>query len=211
MKTKLSSFVPSRRQFLSVSLPAGTLLCLGCKNLLAAPDVLGGQKATVPKHKFSENSGMTIEEVFKFSFENSIPLLQTLANDMGREKFLEMLKKAADENNVQYAKAALKDFPKRDLAAFFDWNMKEMNSVPFNKALTYEVVEKTDKAFEIKVTECLWAKILREMNAADIGYVVFCDPDNAIGRAFNPMIKGTNPKNLMKGDSVCIGRIVWEG
>jgi len=153
---------------------------------------------------------MTIEQVFRFSFENGIPILQTLAKDIGREKFLEMLKKASNENAVQFVKTATKDFPKRDFAAFVDWNIDIMNSFPSNKAVTYEIVEKTDKALEFKVTECLAAQILREMNAADIGYVTICDPDAASAREFNPKIKAANPKNLMRGDDVCIGRYVFE-
>ena len=153
---------------------------------------------------------MTIEQVFRFSFENGIPILQTLAKDIGREKFLEMLRKAANENAVQFVKTATKDFPKRDFAAFVDWNINIMNSFPYNKAVTFEIVEKTDKVFEVRITECLVAKILREMNAADIGYVTMCDPDGASPREFNPKIKAANPKNLMKGDDVCIGRFVFE-
>jgi len=200
----------SRRQFLLKTLPAGTLFCLGCKNLLGVPGILDPQQASSQKHKFLEDSGMTIEQVFRFSFENGIPILQTLAKDIGREKFLEMLKKAANENAVQFVKTATKDFPKRDFAAFVDWNINIMNSFPYNKAVTFEIVEKTDKVLELKITECLVAKILREMNAADIGYVTICDPDGASVREFNPKIKATNPKNLMKGDDVCIARFVFE-
>ena len=195
-----------RRRFLLKTLPVGTLFCLGCKGLSGFPDILDPQKTPAQKHKFLEDSGMTVEQVFRFSFESGIPLLQTLAKDIGREKFLEMLKKASNELAVQYVRTATKDLPKRDFAAFVDWNLKDLNSFPTNKAVTYEIVEKTDKVFAMKITECLWAKTLREMNAADIGYVMVCDPDGAAIREFNPKIKGSNPKNLMKGDDVCIGR-----
>jgi len=211
MKTKISSFTSSRRQFLLKTLPAGTLFCLGCNNLSGFPDILDPRETSTQKHKFLEDSGMTMEQVFRFSCENSIPIFQTLAKDIGREKFLEMLKKASNENTVQFIKTATKDFPKRDFAAFVDWNIKTMNSPPYDKALTFEIVEKTDKVFEMKITECLLAKILREMNAADIGYYIMCDPDAVSFREFNPKIKAANPKNLMKGDDVCIGRYVWEG
>jgi hypothetical protein len=209
MTTKMLSS-SSRRRFLLKTLPAGTLFCLGCKNLSGFPGILDPQQTLNQKHKFLEDSGMTIERVFRFSFEYGIPILQTLARDTGGEKFLEMLKKASNENAVQFVRKTTKNFPKRDLAAFADWNIDIMNSFPNNKAVTYEIVEKTDKVLELKITECLAAKILREMNAADIGYVTLCDPDGASVREFNPKIKATNPKNLMKGDDVCIGRFVLE-
>jgi hypothetical protein len=114
----------SRGQFLLKTLPAGTLFCLGCKSLMAAPDILGGQKASTQKHKFLGDSGMTIEQVFRFSFEGSIPIFQNLAIDMGRDKFLEMLKKASNENTAQFVKRATKDIPKRDFPAFVDWKRR---------------------------------------------------------------------------------------
>lgn len=200
----------SRRQFLLKTLPAGTLFCLGCQSLSGFPDILDPQQTSAQKHKFLEDSGMTVEQVFRLSFESGIPILQTLAKDIGKEKFLVMLRKAVNENTVQFIKAATKDLPKRDFAAFVDWNIKIMNSPPYDKTVTYEIVEKTDKVLELKITECLAAKILLEMNAADIGYVMICDPDGVSSREFNPKIKTTNPKNLMKGDDVCIARFVLE-
>jgi len=201
----------SRRQFLMKTLPAGTLFCLGCRSLSGFPDTIEPRQAATPKHKFQEDSGMTVEQVFRLSYENSIPILQNLAKDIGREKFLDMVKKAANETTSQFIKTATKDLTQRDFAAFVDWYAKLMNSFPYNKALTSEIVEKTPKVFEVRYTECLMAKILREMNAADIGYAAICDPDGVFVREFNPKIKFANSKNLMKGDDACIERYVWEG
>jgi hypothetical protein len=52
--------------------------------------------------------------------------------------------------------------------------------------------------------------VFREMNAADIGFAFECSPARALAKAFNPKMKWINPKNLMKGDSVCIERFVLE-
>jgi hypothetical protein len=210
MTTKNLSVASSRRQFLTKTLPAGTLFCLGCKSLLAVPHIFGGQQTPGQKHKFLEDSGMTVEQVFRFSFENGIPILQNLAKEIGREKFLEMLIKASSENIVQFVSSMAKNLPKRDMAIFADWISKILKTFPDSKAVTFEVVEKTDKVFEVKFTECLYAKILREMKAADIGYAVYCYPSNSMAQAFNPKMKAIGLKNLMKGDDVCIERFVLE-
>jgi len=156
---------------------------------------------------------MTIEGILKYANETYVPILQNLANDVGREKFLDMLRKASVENVTQLVSAMAKDVPERDLVAFAEMITNMLNSFPNNKMLTYEVAQKTDKVFEVKVTECLSAKVFREMKAEDIGTSVFCYPwcDNPISQAFNPRIRGSLPKNLMKGDDVCIARFVWEG
>jgi hypothetical protein len=209
---KTLSSASDRRHFLLNVLPAGTLFCIGGRALLAAPTINKLQMHFEQKHKFSEDSGMTIEGILKYANETYVPIFQTLANDIGREKFLEMVKKASAENIAQVVPIMAKDLPKRDMAAFAEMMTNMVNSFPTNKMLTYQVSQKTNKVFEIRATECLAAKLFREMKAEDIGYPIFCHPwcDNPISQAFNPKIRGTLPKSLMKGDDVCIARFVLE-
>ena len=210
MILKPSNLASSRREFLLNVLPAGSLFCLGCKGLLASSNLDGQHEGTSQKHKFLEDSGMSVEDVYKFAYGTFVPVYQIMAKNMGREKFLEMLGKASSENMAQFVASIAKDSPKRDMSAFADLMVNVLGSFPYNKALTYEVVEKTEKVFETKYTECLMAKVFREMNAADIGYAMECYPSDAVARAFNPKMKSVFIKNLMKGDDVCIERITLE-
>jgi hypothetical protein len=190
--------VEGRRRFLTEALPAGALFCLGCKGLAA------GQKPS-----YQENSGMTVEDVYKFSFETIVPILESMGKDLGREKLLKLLEKASAENYAQMVTAMAKDYPSRDMKSFVKMMDTFMAGMPvFQKSMAYEVTEFTDKVYETKYTLCLPAKILREMNAADIGYALECSPADAFVKAFNPKMKSTIVKNIMKGDSVCIERIV---
>jgi hypothetical protein len=210
MPNKTGSSISGRRQFLTSILPTGALCCLGCNHLLALPDILDGRQKLGQKPKILENSGMSAKEVWTFAYGMFIPVYQIMANDYGREKFLEMLKKASAENWSQKGNSMAKDIPKRDMKTFADWFVKVMSAAPFDKAFAFEVVEKSDKAFEVKFAECLPARIYREMKAADIGYAFDCYPMTAFARAFNSKMRLTNPKNLVKGDDVCILRYTLE-
>jgi len=42
-----------------------------------------------------------------------------------------------------------------------------------------EIVEDTETAFEIKVTECIWATTFRQAEAGDFGYAAICFGDYA--------------------------------
>jgi len=210
MSTKDDSLQLSRRKFLSRDFPAGTLLCLGCQSMFAATMALGGQQASPQKPKYAQNSGMTSEEVFRFTFGYCVPLFQNLQKKLGSKKFIELLTKASADNMSEVVTSMAKDYPTRDPKALGDLVQNYLSTPPFDKAMTYETVEKSDKAFEVKYSECLMAKLYREMNAADIGYAIECSPSGAVAKAFNPKMKLTNPKNLMKGDSVCIERFVLE-
>jgi hypothetical protein len=209
---KNSNLASSRRQFLFNILPAGTMLCLGCSNLFALPISEDKKRASTEKHKFLEDSGMTVEEVFQYAYrDNFVPYMQAIAKDIGEEKFITMLKKTASANAAQMMRGMTKDLPKKDFAVFNDFLKNILNAFPYKNALVSEIVEETDKVIELRHKECLFAKTFLEANAADIGYATQCHPSDAMVRAFNPKIRVDNPKNFMKGDEVCIERFVWEG
>ena len=203
MNPNLSSTVSTRRQLLLKSLPAGTLFCFGCSRLSA----FEGRQPAPPKHKFSETSGMTFEEVFKFAFQNGfIPVLKGLAEDIGKDKFDALLRKACARAATEEAKRMWKDLPKRDPAALL---APLKGKDPFwQHVVTFEIVEETDKTAEVRITECLWAKTFREVNAGDLGYSAICYPDYAAAPAFNPKMKLVRAKTLMQGHDCCNPRWV---
>jgi hypothetical protein len=60
------------------------------------------------------------------------------------------------------------------------------------------------------VKKCLWAKVFRDGDAADIGYAMVCYPDYAVARGLNPKLKLIRTKTLMQGDDGCSLRYVME-
>jgi len=160
------------------------------------------------KHKFLEGSDMTFQEVFDFAFQSLIPVLQGLAKELGEDHFVDVLRKVAFETALKAGQDIARQLPCNDLAAF------KAAGEPghFGKhVLSLEIVEHTPRAFEVKVTECLWAKTFREMGAAEIGYSLICHRDYADCQGFNPKITMTRSKTLMQGDDCCNHRFVWEG
>ena len=82
-----SSLVSSRRHFLKNILPAGTLFCLGCSNLLALNPSEEKLKVASAKHKFLEDSEMSFKELFAYTYHlNLIPLMKSLSNEIGKDK-----------------------------------------------------------------------------------------------------------------------------
>ena len=74
-----------------------------------------------------------------------------------------------------------------------------------------EIVEDTEKAFELKITECIWASTFLNAKAGDIGYASVCFGDYAWAEGFNPKIKMIRDKTLMQGHELCNHRYVWLG
>lgn len=181
---------------------------LGSPCLLHAFQAGEQAKPEGPKHKFLADAGMSYAETFAVAYLPDIPIWRGLEKELGREKLHEMMKRivdaAARKEMAGYAKKA----GSNDLAAFTR-SFREPGSI-FEKALTYEVVEDTPKAFEVKVTECLWAKTFRDANAGDLGYILSCYGDYASAEGFNPKMRMIRSKTLMQGDDFCNHRYVIE-
>jgi hypothetical protein len=213
MNAQLLDTRRGRREFLRGLIPAGACLCFSGPLLAGAQEREKAKPSAQPlamKHKFLADANVTFEDMFNFAYRDSfIPLMLVLANAIGREKFVEALKKGSSDAAALGIRNAAKSLPKRDLAAFVT-PLKNPDHF-WKNVLTFSIVEDTPKVFEIKVTECLWAKTFRGMNAADIGFATVCFPDYASASAFSPTLKMVRSKTLMQGHDCCNPRYVMEG
>jgi hypothetical protein len=202
--------IAGRRGFLLRGLPGGMFLCLGCSRLSALAAVQEKSVSVEKKHKFLEDSEMSFQDVFAFTFKHYyIPMLQSVAPYFKGGDFIDVLKRAVDDLVMKEEQDEAKKRAKNDFAAF---RAEARKSDRFwDHVFTLNIVEDTDKAMEFRVTECLWAKTFREAGAEDIGFATICYPDFASARAFNPQIKLIRTKTLMQGDDHCDHRWIWEG
>ena len=163
---------------------------------------------TIIKHKFSEDSNMTFQQVYDFAFKDLVPILQNLAKELGEDRVLEALRRISFEDALRAGQDDARHLPCADFAAFNAWAREPSHF--WKHVLTFEVVQDTPRAFEVQVTECLWAKTFREMGAADVGYLLICHPDYAYCQGFNPRITMSRSKTLMQGDDYCNHCWAWE-
>jgi len=212
MNTKISSSEPDRRQFITKMLPACSAMCLGAGKLFTLSPTNSKFAIQQEKHPFQQEMRrkLTYRQLFDQRLKGKfIPILLALSDVIGKEKFLEILKEASFEDNKKLGQRVAERAPEKSL------NYMVM---PFRKpgdrlrhSTLYEIIEDTEKAFEIKVTECLEAVIFKEMNAADLGYAGVCHADFGVPAGFNPKIELIRDKTLMQGHDCCNHRYVWKG
>ena len=200
---------PGRRSFLKTILPGGALVCLGGPCLLRASQFQEKAQTGGPKHKFLEDSGMSFAEVFQSVYGHQVQTLKGFEQEIGSDKFTVMLKGIIDRNVRREMGELAKKAGKNDLATFTE-DLRKPDRF-WQHALTFEVVEDTPTAYEVKVTECIWAKTLRGFNAGDLGYLLSCYGDYAAAEGFNPKMRMIRSKTLMQGDAFCNHRYVIEG
>jgi hypothetical protein len=214
MITYPSNLASGRREFVQGLFSGGVLLCSGC-GLLSASSRLQNKPA---KHKFLEDSGLTMSEAFKFAFQwTYIPMMKELAAQIGREKLVGMVKEATGIYWSQRARNYAQRLQKKDLDAFLSWEFDlpiedaDRRKRFWSHVLTSQRIEATPKSYEMKVTECLSAQTFREANEADLGFATLCYADEAMAAAFDQRLKLTRTKTLMNGDDCCHFRWVWQG
>lgn len=134
--------------------------------------------------------------------------MQEIASEIGREKFLEILKKASFEANRKLGESLSKRVSRNDLSFFAGAFLNP--GVDFQHSMTYKIIENTEQAFEVKVTECLTEVTFREADALDIGFAGVCYADYGFPEGLNPKIKMVRDKTLMQGHNCCNHRYVWK-
>lgn len=213
--------VLNRRELFNKVIPACGL-CAGCAfvarcaetaNAQAPPAnaqvrPAGKQAPAAVKHKFETDSQRTFTQVYHFAFAHQVGVLKGLAAQIGEEKLIAMVKEASSQVAAAQGKPRGDRAPDRTLATFLG-DLRTPDHW-WKNVLTYEFVEWTEKAAEIRVTECLWAKTIRQWDAAELGYALICHPDFAAAAAFNPKMKMIRTKTLMQGNDYCNHRWVIE-
>jgi len=210
MIIKPSNLASSRREFLLNIFPAGTLFCLGCGSLSALTGFQEEQESAEKKHKFQEDSAMSFQEVFEFSFNGFIQTMESFARQMGRDNLLEMIRKHSEESSRLSAKKTVEWLQKNDFATYKAM-YKEKPDRFWDHVETKVITEESDTVIASRITECLYAKAFRDVGAPDIGYAWACHGDFAYDQAFNPKLRLIRDKTLMNGDKYCNPRRVWEG
>ena len=150
---------------------------------------------------------LTYRQFYANQYRAYIRLAKALSQDLGKDKTIELLKKYTAERMLKVGQAQAKRSPNNDFSTYV-----AMFRGPegYKNTLTKEVVEDTDTAFELKVTECIWATTFLKADAGDIGYAGVCYGDYAWAEGFNPQIKMVRDKTLMQGHDCCNHRYIWE-
>jgi len=199
----------SRRQFISRVVPVCSVACLGTGNLLALTSPKTEAVIQEEKHKFEKEFGrkLTNKQFYAVRYGEFIRFAKALEKEMGKEKLIEFLKKITHERMVKTGQNQAKNSPDNSFKTY----VSTFRPPKYKDVLTHEVVEDTDTAFELKVTECIWAKTFLDAKAGDIGFAQICYGDYTWAESFNPKIKMVRDKTLMQGHEICNHRYIWTG
>ena len=197
-----------RRDFFRRVMPACALGCLG---VCGAPGVAALAAEPLPcqeKHKFDEElPPLTLRQYFSRQLSSGIRVLKAVEEEIGEEELLRILRDHSFSRGEGQTQAAAEGEPDRN---FFSYN-ERFRSGQMERIITYEAVEDSEQAFEIKVAECALVEPFHEAEAGHIGNAWLCNEDYGHAYGYNPKIRLVRDKTLMKGDPYCNHRYEWTG
>ena len=198
----------NRRHFLTRIVPACALTCLGSKQLLgmAQSDLLQEKK-----HKFDlpMERVLTNRQYFIATNGGKIGLMKTLIKELGEEKAIEIIKTDTSESALALGKRQAQAAKKNDFYTYVDMFRDQER---YKNTLTMKIVEDTEKEFELKITECLFAEpYIKSGLGGEVGFAALCYMDYFWPKGFNEKIKLVRDKTLMQGHDCCNHRYIWTG
>jgi hypothetical protein len=76
-------------------------------------------------------------------------------------------------------------------------------------ALTIDVIQASDAAFDFDVTRCRYAETYREMGLGGIGHLLSCNRDGTFCEGYDPRISLVRDQTIMAGAPTCTFRYRW--
>lgn len=127
------------------------------------------------------------------------PLINAFAAAFGRERVIEVAERVIVEIAHQQGKALADQMGGNSLSHFVS------GKDPWVKgdALQIEVLESTDTTYHFNVTRCRYAEMYRALGIPELGGVLSCGRDYALGEGFNPDLKLIRTQTIMEGAPFC--------
>jgi len=199
--------VLDRRRFVTRLVPACSLACLSAGSLAALAGAASDPPAGEGLHKFDVPADlqMTPRQRVIEQDANLIRFIKTLQTEMEEGELIRLLKVYSARLGREVGARQAQSSPDTSFATFTN----TFRPPKYEDLLTLEIVEDTEKVFQLNVTECLLATVYRSAGlGGEIGHAAVCNMDYSWPPAFNPAFKMERTKTLMQGDAFCNHRYI---
>jgi hypothetical protein len=205
--TKQLKTALDRRRFLVQVVPACSFACLCAGRVCAEDAAKTDVPATSGQHKFEVEFEQKTSSLQQVRLQNRayIEFIKTLQSELEEEELIRLLKINSANAGRQIGKRHATMSPDTTFQTFAAW----FRPPNYDKSLALEIIEDTEKVFELRVTECVWAKVYRDAGlGGEIGHAALCNMDYYWPPSFNKDFKMERSKTLMQGDDHCNHRYI---
>lgn len=127
------------------------------------------------------------------------PLIAAFAEEFGRERVLDTVKRVITRIARDQGRALADRMGGNTLAHL----VKSQANWLKGDSLTIEVRHLDETAYDYDVTRCRYAEMYQALGIPELGAILSCGRDFALGDGFNPDLKLTRTQTIMEGAPRC--------
>lgn len=146
----------------------------------------------------ADETELTHLQKSRIRMEIVIPIVRAMEAELGKERAHELVREALDSATSSEIAATSRG--------------RRFKKMPFNSAgidasfaagdaLQYDVLREDEEAFDFNVTGCQYKALMAELDAVDLGALLFCDGDFASAEAYG--LELTRTQTCMQGAGHC--------
>jgi hypothetical protein len=127
------------------------------------------------------------------------PLVNAFAAEFGRARVLGIAERVIVQIAREQGKALASRMGGNSLAHF----VQSKENWVKGDALSLEVLKVGETAYDFNVTRCRYAEMYRALGIPELGAILSCGRDFALGEGFNPDLTLTRTQTIMEGAPCC--------
>jgi hypothetical protein len=127
------------------------------------------------------------------------PLIAAFAAEFGRERVVEITQRVIVDIARRQGRALAEQMGGNSLPHF----VQSKENWVKGGALAIEVLQTSDTRYDFNVTRCRYAEMYRALGIPELGAVLSCGRDGALGDGFNAGLTLTRTQTIMEGAPVC--------
>jgi len=161
---------------------------------------------------FQNKMDITVYEHFKDKSSKLVSLIHELERVLGKDKAHEIVSDWAEKNAVNDVQTVVMSLD-RQIESFDDVKLllrQWVDALNKDNMEIVKITEETSTKSICIVTECIYAKVFNDLDAADIGYLLHCKQDFPATPAIHPNIKLRRSKTRMEEHDCCDFEYYWE-
>jgi hypothetical protein len=135
------------------------------------------------------------------------PVIEALGKEFGRPRVVAIVQDVIVQIARRQGRALAEQAGGNSLTHF------RANKTNWVKGGALEIQERaaTDTTYDYDVTRCKYAEMYRALGIPELGVVLSCGRDGALGEGFNPALTLTRTQTVMEGAPCCDFRYRLEG
>lgn len=162
--------------------------------------------------KFEEKIEVSYGQYLREVLNSQVVVIREFQRVLGNERAKDIIVEWSTRQTIDGISKMLEneEIKIESFSDFREYERKMWASPRVLKTHSHEIVEDNPEKLACNVTECVWAKTMIELNAADLGKILFCDNDFIGAKAYHQNVVLTRKKTLMEGHNCCDFVYTWD-